>query len=69
MDLKVQGGARLLGFGSSLGKTDEVFDKPFHNAHRGRALAVFGAGNEAGITEVRVSSAGVEPVMFTLQTI
>lgn len=69
VDLKVQGGARLLGFGSSLGKTDEVFDKPFHNAHRGRALAVFGAGNEAGITEVRVSSAGVEPVMFTLQTI
>ena len=49
--------ATLLGFGSALCKTDEVFYTPCHNAYRGRALAVFRAGQEGTIT-VRASSAG-----------
>ena len=49
--------ATLLGFGSALCKTDEVFYTPCHDAYRGRALAVFRAGQEGAIT-VRASSAG-----------
>ena len=41
--------AALLGFGSALTKTDEVFDKMTHMTYRGRALAVFRALNEGKI--------------------
>ena len=46
--------AELLGFGSALTKTDEVFDKNRHRTYRGRALAVFRAGNEG---EIRITAA------------
>ena len=49
--------AILLGFGSALTKTDEVFDKPYHDTYRGRALAVFRAGSE-GTIEIKGKSKG-----------
>lgn len=52
--------AVLLGFGSALTKTDEVFDKPYHDAYRGRALAVFRAG-AAGKISITAKSAGFAP--------
>lgn len=52
--------AALLGFGSALTKTDEVFDKPYHNTYRGRALAVFRAG-AAGKINITAKSAGFAP--------
>ncbi len=49
--------AALLGFGSALTKTDEVFDKTTHHTYRGRALAVFCAGN-AGQIRIIAKSKG-----------
>lgn len=49
--------AELLGFGSALTKTDEVFNKTMHMTYRGRALAVFRAKN-AGQIRIRAKSKG-----------
>ena len=49
--------AELLGFGSALTKTDEVFNKPYHDTYRGRALAVLRAGEE-GIVRITAESEG-----------
>lgn len=68
IDLDVKGGgATLAGFGSSLGKTDEVFDKTHHNTHRGRALAVLRAGYEPGKVSVTVRSAGVKAASIEVE--
>ncbi|MBR2716776.1 MAG: DUF4982 domain-containing protein, partial [Oscillospiraceae bacterium] len=48
-------GAELLGFGSALCKTDEVFSGPRHRAFRGRALAVVRAG-DAGTAVIKAES-------------
>ncbi len=48
VELSVTGG-ELLGFGSALCKTDEVFDKPCHRTCRGRALAVVRAGAQKNV--------------------
>ena len=66
VSIEVEGG-ELLGFGSALCKSDEIFDKPYHNTYRGRALAVIritgpekavirarGAGYEAAQAEIEV---------------
>lgn len=58
------GGAELLGFGSALNKTNEGFLTRRHNSYRGRALAVFRAGHEAGRLTVTVTSAGVVSQTF-----
>lgn len=58
VELSVENG-KLLGFGSALYKTDEVFDKSYHNTYRGRALAVVQATGQ-GTIKITVSSAGVE---------
>ena len=58
------GGAELLGFGSALNKTNEGFLTSRHNSYRGRALAVFRAGHEAGRLTVTVTSAGVVSQTF-----
>lgn len=52
--------ARLLGFGSALYQTDEVFDKSYHYTYRGRALAVLrtGAPGRAAITAQSGTLAG-----------
>lgn len=67
VEVTVAGAATLAGFGSALCKTDEVFDKPFHNSYRGRCLAVLRAGNVPGKASVTVKSAGCEPVTIKVE--
>ena len=67
VEVTVTGAATLAGFGSALCKTDEVFDKPFHNSYRGRCLAVLRAGNVPGKASVTVKSAGCEPVTIKVE--
>ena len=67
VEITVDGAATLAGFGSALCKTDEVFDKNYHNSYRGRALAVLRAGNTPGKAFVTVNSTGVEPVTVEVE--
>lgn len=67
VDIEVAGAAELIGFGSSLGKTDEVFNQTFHNTHRGRALAVLRAGYDTGTVSVTVKSAGMRDVTLKIE--
>lgn len=69
VEIKVEGAAALIGFGSALCKTDEVFDKPSHNSYRGRCLAVLRAGNVPGKESITVKSAGCEPVTIEVEVI
>lgn len=61
--------AILQGFGSALCKTDEVFDKNYHDSYRGRALAVFRATDKKGRTKIQISSKGVKPVEVEIEVI
>ena len=67
VEITVDGAATLAGFGSALCKTDEVFDKSFHNSYRGRCLAVLRARNTPGKASVTVKSAGCEPVTIKVE--
>ena len=67
VEVTVDGAATLAGFGSSLCKTDEVFDKNYHNSYRGRCLAVLRAGSIPGKVTVTVTSAGVEPATIEVE--
>ena len=67
VELEVKGAVTLAGFGSALCKTDEVFDKYYHNSYRGRCLAVLRAGNIPGKAIITVKSAGMEPVTVELE--
>lgn len=68
IDIKIEGNTVMLqGFGSALTKTDEAFNKAYHNTYRGRALAVFRAGKISGKTRVTVSSENVEPISFEME--
>ncbi len=58
---------KLIGFGSGLCKTDEVFDKKYHDSYRGRCLACFKATNIAGKAKITISSKGVKPIKLTLE--
>ena len=59
--------ARLAGFGSALCKTDEIFDKAYHDSYRGRALAVLRAGTQPGRVTFTAESAGVKPVTVEIE--
>ena len=59
--LSVTGGA-LLGFGSALCKTNEVFDQPHHRTYRGRALAVVRAGAQKNVI-IRAESEALSGVV------
>ena len=65
VELEVDG-AELLGFGSALTKTDEVFDKPYHDTFRGRALAVFRAGDGDSI-RITAKSSGFADATTTIE--
>lgn len=65
VELSMENG-KLLGFGSALYKTDEVFDKSYHNAYRGRALAVVRATGK-GTIKITAGSAGVESVTAEIE--
>ena len=67
VEITVNGAAALAGFGSALCKTDEVFDKNYHNSYRGRCLAVLRAGDTPGKGTVTVKSAGVKPVTIEVE--
>lgn len=67
VEIDVSGAATLVGFGSALCKTDEVFDKNYHDSYRGRALAVLRAGNTPGKAVITVNSTGVEPVTVEVE--
>lgn len=67
VDLEVTGALKLIGLGSALYKTDETFDKPYHNTYRGCALAVLKAGYTPGNAVITVKSAGVNPVTIQLE--
>jgi len=67
VDIEVEGTVSLAGFGSALCKTDEVFDKSYHNSYRGRCLAVLRAGNAPGKGTITVKSAGMEPVLLEVE--
>ena len=67
VEIEVSGAATLAGFGSALCKTDEVFDKNYHDSYRGRALAVLRAGKTPGKAFVTVNSTGMEPVTVEVE--
>ena len=67
MEITVDGAVTLAGFGSALCKTDEVFNKPYHNSYRGRCLAVLRAGDVPGKATITVKSAGMEPVTIEVE--
>ncbi len=67
VEITVDGAATLAGFGSALCKTDEVFDKNYHNSYRGRCLAVLRAGNAPGNANITVKSSDMEPVTIEVE--
>lgn len=56
INVRVEGTGILQGLGSALCKTDEVFDKTYHDTYYGRALAVVRAGYQPGKIKVTVSA-------------
>lgn len=67
VEITVDGAVTLAGFGSALCKTDEVFDKKYHNSYRGRCLAVLRAGNAPGNANITVKSSDMEPVTIEVE--
>ena len=67
VEVEVNGPVTLAGFGSALYKTDEVFDKNFHDSYRGRCLAVLRAENTPGKATIIVKSEGFEPVTVEVE--
>ena len=67
VEIDVSGPVMLAGFGSALYKTDEVFNKNYHDSYRGRCLAILRAGSTAGKATVTIKSAGVETVTIELE--
>lgn len=65
IDIQTENG-KLLGFGSALAKTDEVFDQDHHDSYRGRALAVLKAGKRGTIT-ITALSQGYESATETIK--
>ena len=69
VDIEVTGAGRLIGFGSALCKTDEIFDKSYHNSYRGRCLAVIKADETAGTITITVQSENVNSVSAQIEVI
>lgn len=68
VEISMLGDAAVLqGFGSALCKTDELFDKPYHDSYRGRAIAVFRATDKKGKITATVMSKGVVPVDIEIE--
>lgn len=69
VEIEVRGAASLIGFGSALYKTNEVFRNPYHDAYRGRCLAVIKAGSAAGQAAITVSTTGAAPVTIKVEVV
>ena len=67
VDIEVEGAVSLVGFGSALCKTNEVFHENHHDSYRGRCLAVLRAGDVPGKGTVTIKSTGVEPVTIEVE--
>ena len=68
VEITIKGkGVVLQGFGSALCKTDEVFDKNYHNSYRGRCLAVLRSTFEEGKATITATSEGVDSVKKTIE--
>ncbi len=67
VEVEVNGPVTMAGFGSALYKTDEVFDKNYHDSYRGRCLAVLRAGNIPGKATITISSKGFAPVIVEVE--
>ena len=66
VDITLSENLKLLGFGGALYKTDELFDKNYHNSYRGRCLAIV-KGISSGEGKITVNSAGVETAEIKLE--
>lgn len=66
---EVSGSAVLSGFGSGNPITEEDYTKGETVSYRGRAMAIFRAGYEAGTVEVTVSADGMEDVRVELNVV
>lgn len=69
IDIEIDGDIRLLGFGSAQPKTDEIFNKTYHNSYRGKALAIFTAGDEVGKSIITFHSEGVDDCSIEIEVI
>ncbi len=67
VEVKVEGAATLLGFGSALCKTDESYTDNKHRSYRGRCLAVLRSAQSGGTARVTVSAEGFEPVELEIE--
>jgi beta-galactosidase len=67
VDIEVEGSVSLVGFGSALCKTNEVFHENHHDSYRGRCLAVLRAKDSPGKGTVTIKSAGVKPVTIEVE--
>ena len=67
VEVEVNGPVTLAGFGSALYKTDEVFNKNYHDSYRGRCLAILRAGNTLGKAIITVRSKGFTPVIVEVE--
>lgn len=68
VEIQTVGDAAVLqGFGSALYKTDEVFNKNYHDSYRGRVLAVFRATERKGKILVTITSKGVVPASLEIE--
>ena len=62
-------GLTLLGFGSSLCKTNESYLDNVHTTHRGRALAVFKATERKKSAKIFISAVGYMPITVDIEVI
>ena len=69
IDIEIDGDIRLLGFGSAQPKTDEIFNKTYHNSYRGKALAIFTAGDKVGKSIITFHSEGVDDCSIEIEVI
>lgn len=59
----------LLGMGSSLCKTNELYSDNVHTSYRGRVVAVFKAQNRKGTAKVFISAVGYMPITVDIEVV
>lgn len=59
----------LLGMGSSLCKTNELYSDNVHTSHRGRVVAVLKASNTKGTGKAYISAVGYMPITVDIEVV
>lgn len=68
VEIEVEGeSVTLQGFGSALCKSDEIFNKTYHDTYRGRSLAVLRATEKSGLTKIIIKADNVACRTLTLE--